>query len=64
MMQKYTMHVFTCKCVRVRSMRMGFFAQRFLSGGRPLHMQRFAENIPRFRRAGLPFTPVETHQRI
>jgi len=45
-------------------MRKGFFVQRFLSGGKPLYIQRFAENIPRFRRAGLPFTSMETCQEI
>jgi len=45
---------------RVRSMRMGFFVQRFLTGGKSLFIKRFAENIPRFRRAGLPFTSEET----
>jgi len=30
------------------------------SGEKPWYIQRFAENIPRFRRAGLPFTSVET----
>jgi len=50
----------TCEGVRVRSMRMGFYVQRFLSGGKPLYIQRFSENVPRFRRAGLPFTSVET----
>jgi len=45
-------------------MRMGFFVQRFLSGGKPLYIQRFTQKIPRFRRTGLPFTPVETCQKI
>ena len=49
---------------RVRSMRMGFYVQRFLGGGKPLYIQRFSENVPRFRRAGLPSTSVETYQKI
>ena len=46
---------------RVRSMRMGFFVQKVLSGGKPLYIQRFAKNISRFQRAGLPFPSVETY---
>jgi len=44
-------------------MRMGFFVQRFLSEGKPLYIQRFAEKIQRFRCAGLPFTSVETYEK-
>ena len=53
------------KNVRVRSMRIGFYVQRFLSGGKPLYIQRFtcSKNVQRFRRAALPFTPVETYSR-
>jgi len=42
------LHLFV---LRVRSMRMGFFVQRFLSGGKPLYIQRFAKNTSRFLRA-------------
>ena len=34
------------------------------SGEKPWYIQRFAGKIPRFRRAGLPFTSVETWQKI
>jgi len=34
------------------------------SGGKHLYIQRFSEKTPRLWRAGLPFTSVETNQKI
>jgi len=38
----------------------GVLCTKVSQWGKPLYIQRFAKNIPRFRRAGRPFTSVET----
>jgi len=43
-----------CLSDRVRSMRMGFFVKRFLSGGKPLYIQRFAEKYTEVKVRGTP----------